>query len=107
MIIAIGFKFDNAREVQFGKWVNEIVKEYTTKGFTIDDEWLKNGGSILTEKYFDALLARVRNIRSSEISFYQKITDIYFSCSVDYDKNLEIMKEFSERNIMQMISFYE
>lgn len=56
MIIAIGFKVDNERAVQFRKWVNEIVKKYTIKGFAMDDESLKNGGSILTEKYFDELL---------------------------------------------------
>ena len=85
---------DNERAVQFRKWVNEIVKEYTIKGFAMDDERLKNGGSILTEKYFDELLERIRNIRSSERRFYQKITDIYSSCSVDYDKDSEITKEF-------------
>ena len=58
MIIALGFKVDNERAVQFRKWVNEIVKEYTIKGFAMDDERLKNSGSILTEKYFDELLER-------------------------------------------------
>ena len=74
MIIAIGFKVDNERAVQFRKWVNEIVKEYTIKGFAMDDERLKNGGSILTEKYFDELLERIREIRLSERKFYPKIT---------------------------------
>ena len=86
MIIAIGFKVDNERAVQFRKWVNEIVKEYTIKGFAMDDERLKNGGSILTEKYFDELLERIREIRLSERRFYQKITDIY-ATSIDYDKS--------------------
>ena len=94
MIIAIGFKVDNERAVQFRKWVNEIVKEYTIKGFAMDDERLKNSNYIFGEDYFEETLERIRNIRSSERRFYQKITDIYFSCSVDYDKDSEITKEF-------------
>ena len=70
MIIALGFKIDNERAIQFRKWANEIVKEYTIKGFVMDDERLKNGGSILTEKYFDELLERIREIRLSERRFY-------------------------------------
>ena len=96
MIIAIGFKVDNERAVQFRKWVNEIVKEYTIKGFAIDDERLKNGGSILTEKYFDELLERIREIRLSERRFYQKITDIY-ATSIDYDKNSKTTLEFFKK----------
>ena len=81
MIIAIGFKVDNERAVQFRKWVNEIVKEYTIKGFALDDERLKNSGSILTEKYFDELLERIREIRLSERNirsmrlFYEEYAD--------------------------------
>ena len=100
MIIAIGFKVDNERAVQFRKWVNEIVKEYTIKGFAMDDERLKNGGSILTEKYFDELLERIREIRLSERRFYQKITDIY-ATSIDYDKTskttLELFKKVQNK----------
>ena len=96
MIIAIGFKVDNERAVQFRKWVNEIVKEYTIKGFAMDDERLKNGGSILTEKYFDELLERIREIRLSERRFYQKITDIY-ATSIDYDKNSKTTLEFFKK----------
>ena len=96
MIIAIGFKVDNERAVQFRKWVNEIVKEYTIKGFAIDDERLKNGGSILTEKYFDELLERIREIRLSERRFYQKITDIY-ATSIDYDKTSKTTLEFFKK----------
>ena len=62
MIIALGFKVDNERAIQFRKWANEIVKEYTIKGFAMDDERLKNSGSILTEKYFDELLEKIREI---------------------------------------------
>jgi len=76
-IIAVGFKVDNERAVQFRKWANQIVKDYTIKGFAIDDERLKNGGTILNQRYFDELLQRIREIRLSERRFYQKITDIY------------------------------
>lgn len=93
MIIAIGFKVDNERAVQFRKWVNTIIKEYTIKGFSMDDERLKNSGSILTEKYFDELLERVREIRLSERRFYQKVTDIY-ATSIDYDRNSKTTIEF-------------
>ena len=85
MIIAIGFKVNNERAVQFRKWANQIVKDYTIKGWVMDDERLKNGGSILTEKYFEEQLERIREIRMSERKFYQKITDIY-ATSLDYDK---------------------
>ena len=77
MIIAVGFKVNNARAVQFRKWANGIVKDYTIKGWVMDDERLKNGGSILTVEYFDHLLEQIREIRLSERRFYQKITDIY------------------------------
>ncbi len=85
MIIAIGFKVDNERAIQFRKWANQIVKDYTIKGWVMDDERLKNGGSVLTEKYFEEQLERIREIRMSERKFYQKITDIY-ATSIDYDK---------------------
>lgn len=85
MIIAVGFKVDNERAVQFRKWANQIVKDFTIKGWVMDDERLKNGGSILTEKYFEEQLERIREIRMSERKFYQKITDIY-ATSIDYDK---------------------
>ena len=85
MIIAIGFKVDNEKAIQFRKWANQIIKDYTIKGWVMDDERLKNGGSILTEKYFEEQLERIREIRMSERKFYQKITDIY-ATSIDYDK---------------------
>lgn len=96
MIIALGFKIDNERAVQFRKWANEIVKEYTIKGFAMDDERLKNSGSILTEKYFDELLERIREIRLSERRFYQKVTDIY-ATSIDYDRNSKTTLEFFKK----------
>ena len=93
MIIAIGFKVDNERAVQFRKWANQIVKDYTIKGWVMDDERLKNGGSILTEKYFEEQLERIREIRMSERKFYQKITDIY-ATSIDYDKSAKATIRF-------------
>lgn len=75
MIIAVGFKVNSERAVQFRKWVNQIAKDYTIKGWVIDDERLKNGGSVLTTEYFDRLLEQIREIRLSERRFYQKITD--------------------------------
>ena len=85
MIIAVGFKVDNERAIQFRKWANQIVKDFTIKGWVMDDERLKNDGSILTKKYFEEQLERIREIRMSERKFYQKITDIY-ATSIDYDK---------------------
>ena len=82
-IIAVGFKVNNERAVQFRKWANSIVKDYTIKGWVMDDVRLKEGG-FLTDKYFDAQLERIREIRMSERKFYQKITDIY-ATSLDYD----------------------
>lgn len=76
MVIAVGFKVNNERAVQFRKWAG-IVKDYTIKGWVMDDERLKNGGSVLTAEYFDRLLEQIREIRLSERRFYQKITDIY------------------------------
>lgn len=92
MIIAVGFKVNSARAVQFRKWVNEIASEYTIKGWVMDDERLKNG-TLLSDKYFDEQLARIREIRASERKFYQKVTDIY-STAFDYDRNSETTKNF-------------
>lgn len=93
MIIAVGFKVNSERAVQFRKWVNNIAKEYTIKGFAMDDERLKNDGSILTKKYFEEQLERIREICSSERKFYQKITDIY-ATAIDYDRNAATTKRF-------------
>ena len=93
MIIAVGFKVNSARAVQFRKWVNQIAKDYTIKGWVIDDERLKNGGSALTTEYFDRLLEQIREIRLSERRFYQKITDIY-ATSLDYDRTAKTTKQF-------------
>ena len=92
MIIAVGFKVNNERAVQFRKWANNIVKDYTIKGWAMDDERLKRG-TYLTEKYFDEQLERIREIRASERKFYQKITDLY-ATAIDYDKNSAETKRF-------------
>ena len=93
MIIAVGFKVNNERAVQFRKWANTIVKDYTIKGWVMDDERLKNGGTVLTEKYFEEQLERIREIRASERKFYQKITDIY-ATAIDYDKDAKATRRF-------------
>lgn len=96
MVIAVGFKVNNDRAVQFRKWANGIVKEYTIQGWAMDDERLKSGGSVLTKEYFDHLLERIREIRLSERRFYQKITDIY-ATALDYDTSAKTTKEFFAR----------
>ena len=92
MIIAVGFKVNSERAVQFRKWVNQIAKDYTIKGWVMDDERLKQG-TFLTDKYFDEQLERIREIRASERKFYQKITDLY-ATAIDYDKNSAATKRF-------------
>ena len=92
MIIAVGFKVNSERAVQFRKWVNQIAKDYTIKGWVMDDERLKRG-TYLTEKYFDEQLERIREIRASERKFYQKITDLY-ATAIDYDKNSAMTRRF-------------
>ena len=79
--------------MQFRKWANGIVKDYTIKGWVMDDERLKNGGSVLTVEYFDRLLEQIREIRLSERRFYQKITDIY-ATALDYDRTAKTTKQF-------------
>lgn len=93
MIIAVGFKVNNDRAVQFRKWANTIVKDYTIQGWAMDSDRLKNGGSVLTKEYFDHLLEQIREIRMSERKFYQKITDIY-ATALDYDKSSKTTRLF-------------
>lgn len=93
MIIAVGFKVNNERAVQFRKWANAIVKDYTIQGWVMDEERLKNGGTILTKDYFQKQLEKIREIRLSERLFYQKITDIY-ATSIDYDANAKTTQRF-------------
>ncbi len=92
-IIAVGYKVNSERAVQFRKWATSVVEEFTIKGYTMDDERLKSGGSILADKYFEEQLQRVREIRLSERKFYQKITDIY-ATSIDYDVTAQATKRF-------------
>ena len=93
VIISVGFKVNNESAVQFRKWANQIVKDFTIKGFAMDDERLKSGGTILTEQYFEEQLQRIREIRLSERKFYQKITDIY-ATAIDYDVNATATRRF-------------
>ncbi|GAB3479267.1 RhuM family protein [Polaromonas eurypsychrophila] len=83
-IIAVGFKIENERAVQFRKWANQIVKDYTIQGWVMDVDRLKSAGSVLTEEFFERQLEKIREIRLTERKFYQKITDIY-STALDYD----------------------
>lgn len=92
-IIAVGYKVNSERAVQFRKWATRIVEEFTVKGFAMDDERLKRGGSVLTEQYFEEQLQRVREIRLSERKFYQKITDLY-ATAIDYDVSAQATKRF-------------
>ena len=93
MIIAVGFKVNSERAVQFRKWVNQIAKDYTIQGWVLDSDRLKNDGSILTKDYFKRLLEEIREIRISERQFYQKITDLY-ATAIDYDKTAKTTKDF-------------
>ena len=92
-VISVGFKVNSEQAVQFRKWANQIVNEYTIKGFAMDDQRLKTGGTILTKDYFEEQLQRVREIRLSERRFYQKITDIY-ATSLDYDAKAKATQRF-------------
>lgn len=91
-IIAVGFKIENERAVQFRKWANQIVKDYTIQGWTMDTERLKQGGT-LTDEFFERQLQKIREIRLSERKFYQKITDIY-ATALDYDASATATKRF-------------
>ena len=92
-IIAVGYKVHSERAVQFRKWATGIIESFTIKGFAMDDERLKNDGTILGKKYFEEQLQRIREIRVSERKFYQKITDIY-ATAVDYDVTAEATQRF-------------
>ncbi len=92
-IIAVGFKIENERAVQFRKWANQIVKDYTIQGWVMDVERLKAGGSVLTKEFFERQLEKIREIRLSERKFYQKITDIY-ATALDYDPSAAATQRF-------------
>ena len=93
MVISVGFKVNSERAVQFRKWVNGIAHTYTIKGWVMDEERLKNNGSILTKEYFEEQLEKVREIRASERMFYQKITDLY-ATAIDYDRTAQATRRF-------------
>ena len=93
MIISIGFRVNSKKAIKFRSWANEIIKDYMIQGFALDDDrFMKARKS--DQEYFNRLLERIKLIRTSERMFYQKITDIFAECSIDYDKNSEIAKEF-------------
>jgi hypothetical protein len=92
-IIAVGYKVNSERAVQFRKWATNIIKEYTIKAYAMDDERIKQGGSVLTEQYFEEQLQRIREIRLSERKFYQKLTDIY-ATALDYDRTAAATRRF-------------
>lgn len=96
MIIAVGFKVNNERAVQFRKWAGQIVKDFTIQGWVMDKERLKNFGTVLTEDYFERQLEAIREIRVSERRFYQKVTDIY-STALDYDSSAKITQDFFKK----------
>ena len=93
-IISVGYRVNSRQATHFRIWATQILKEYIIKGFAMDDERLKNPNNIFGKDYFEEQLARIRDIRSSERRFYQKITDIYAQCSADYDPNEEITRQF-------------
>ena len=93
-IISAGYRVNSSQATAFRIWATERLKEYIIKGFTMDDERLKNPHNIFGKDYFEEQLARIRDIRSSERRFYQKITDIYSQCSADYVKDGEVTKRF-------------
>jgi len=92
-IIAVGYRVNSTQATDFRKWATNILQEFVTKGFVLDTDRLKNG-SLIGKDYFTELLEKVREVRASERRFYQKITDIYAQCSIDYDPKSEITKEF-------------
>ncbi|MCP4423803.1 MAG: virulence RhuM family protein [Chloroflexi bacterium] len=94
VIISVGYRVNSYQATQFRIWATKTLKEFLIKGFVLDDEKLKQGGQLFGQDYFDELLERIREIRASERRFYQKITDIYAQCSVDYDAQAPVTREF-------------
>lgn len=88
-IISVGYRVNSKQATQFRIWATKTLKEFIIKGFVLDDERLKQGNQVFGKDYFDELLERIREIRASERRFYQKITDIYAQCSIDYDSKSE------------------
>lgn len=93
-IISVGYRVNSQQATQFRIWATKTLKEFIIKGFVLDDERLKQGKKLFGKDYFDELLERIREIRASERRFYQKITDIYSECSIDYDPKAEITVTF-------------
>lgn len=93
VIVSVGYRVNSKQATQFRIWATKVLKEYMIKGFAMDDERLKNG-RYFNKDYFDELLERVRSIRASERRIYQKITDIFAECSIDYDKESKITRDF-------------
>lgn len=96
-IISVGYRVNSSEATQFRTWATKVLREYILKGFALDDERLKQGNKVFGKDYFDELLERVREIRASERRFYQKITDIYAECSIDYDPNAKITQTFFKK----------
>ena len=94
VIISVGYRVRSHQGTQFRIWATTILREFIVKGFAIDDERLKQGNILFGKDYFDELLERIREIRASERRFYQKITDIYAQCSIDYDSKADITQTF-------------
>ena len=93
-IISVGYRVNSQQATQFRIWATRTLKEYIIKGFVLDDDRLKQGSQLFGKDYFDELLERIREIRASERRFYQKITDIYAECSIDYDPKAELTQTF-------------
>ena len=93
-IISVGYRVNSYEATQFRIWATKMLKEFIIKGFVLDDDRLKQGRRLFGRDYFDELLERIREIRASERRFYQKITDIYAECSIDYDPQSEITQTF-------------
>ena len=93
-IISVGYRVNSTKATQFRIWATQTLKEYIIKGFVLDDDRLKQGQAIFGKDYFKELLQRVRSIRASERRIYQQVTDIFAECSIDYDSNAEITKNF-------------
>ena len=93
-IISVGYRVNSYRATQFRVWATSVLREYLIKGFALDDERLKQGKALFGKDYFEDLLEKIREIRASERRFYQKITDIYAQCSIDYDPNSPISQQF-------------
>lgn len=93
-IISVGYRINSNRATQFRRWATEVIRGYLIKGYVLNDDRLKQGSKLFEKDYFDELLERIREIRASERRFYQKITDIYAQCSIDYEKDSPITQQF-------------